>query len=228
VAKVSLKSAVRHIEEAGVVLVFPINNRKAPASLWSCFYPRSKMKWEWDSGGDNRVANLWYLREELSRSNQVVYAKWYQGRATFFSRQIFTALLSLMEPEPALSRQADEVLRLLLEDSPLSTKEVKAAADLRGRELEPIYSRAMKELWSRLLIVGYGEKDDGAFPSLAIGATQVLFEDLWSDAWTLSTENAMHILKEKLGSSPFLRYHFLSNERYNHEKHLRSLSDSKL
>jgi hypothetical protein len=37
----------------------------------------------------------------------------------------------------------------------------------------------MKFLWTRLLIVGVGEVDDGAFPSLAVGATELVFEDLW-------------------------------------------------
>ncbi len=37
----------------------------------------------------------------------------------------------------------------------------------------------MKELWSRLLIMGVGEVDDGAFPSLNMSATRLRFEDLW-------------------------------------------------
>ena len=55
-------------------------------------------------------------------------------------------------------------------------------AGLQGRANEAAYNRALKELWSRLLIVAYGEVDDGAFPSLAVGSTKVLFEDLWRKA----------------------------------------------
>lgn len=40
----------------------------------------------------------------------------------------------------------------------------------------------MKDLFSRLLIVGFGEVEDGAFPSLAVGATELLFSDIWTQA----------------------------------------------
>jgi hypothetical protein len=200
-----LQQAISYINEAGVLLVYPINNQKDPASLWSKFYPRSEMRWEWDSGGDNRVANLWYLREELSRSREVVYSKWFQGRATFFSRQVFAALLRLRAFDPILSRQAEEILQILNEDSPLSTKEIKAATDLRGRSLESAYTKAMKELWLQMLIVGYGEKDDGAFPSLAVGATKTLFEDLWQMAEGWSEEKAHSIVTTAFNGSPRLQ-----------------------
>ena len=87
------KTAVSKINARGALLVFPINNKKEPASLWSEFYPKSKMRWEWDSDGDDRVGDLWALMKKLSDSREVVYSKWYQGRATFFSRKLFTALL---------------------------------------------------------------------------------------------------------------------------------------
>jgi len=34
---------------------FPLNNRKEPLSLWSAFYPRTPMRWEWMTTGDDRV-----------------------------------------------------------------------------------------------------------------------------------------------------------------------------
>lgn len=203
-SKTKLNRAISFIQESGILLVYPINNRKDPDSLWSKFYPRSKMKWEWDDDGDNRVASLWILRTELSLCKQVVYTKWFQGRATFFSRELFTALLRILALEPILSRQAEEILQFLVEDSPLSTKEIKMAADLRGRSLEPVYNKAMKELWSQMLIVGYGEKDDGAFPSLAVGATSALFEELWKEAEVMTLENATRFVDEKFASSPSL------------------------
>jgi hypothetical protein len=50
------------------------------------------------------------------------------------------------------------------------------------------YNKSTKVLWERLLIVGFGEVDDGAFPSLAVGSTENLFEDLWEDARKLKRE----------------------------------------
>lgn len=170
--------SVKVIDKHGALLVFPIQNRPEPKSLWSELYPKTQMRWEWDSSGDHKVADLWHLREELSRSKKVVYTKWYKGRATFFSREVFSTLYANLANELTLSRESKKVLEILLAESPLSTKELKKQCKLEGRFEEKTYNRALKDLWERLLIVGFGEVDDGAFPSLAVGATQVLFEEL--------------------------------------------------
>ena len=70
------KSAVVKINKNGILLVFPVNNQKQPISLWSEFFPRSKMRWEWDELGDNRVGQLWSLMKKLSDCGEVVYSKW--------------------------------------------------------------------------------------------------------------------------------------------------------
>ncbi len=204
------KAAVGAIDKHGALLVYPINNRREPSSLWSAFYPRTPMRWEWDDDGDSRVADLWHLRAELSRSRKVVYAKWYQGRATFFSREVFAQLLSALGSTTAsrgLSGEPRSILELLDQDSPLSTKQIKAATDLRGKALGGVYDRALKRLWQKLLVVGFGEIDDGAFPSLAIGATRVIFEELWAEAQELDEGAAMEALEAKLGAdSPFFKH----------------------
>jgi hypothetical protein len=202
-SSVHAKKALSAIDKQGVLLVFPITNRKEPASLWSTLWPRSEMKWEWDQEGDQRVAQLWHLREELSRSQRVVYAKWYQGRATFFSRKVFTLFMAqlrtaMSETEIGLSDQAKNMLNVLKMDSPLSTKQLKVLTGLRGRDYEAEYQRSLKELWSKLLIVGFGEINDGAFPSLAIGATQNLFEDLWNQSSNYTSQEADEELKKIL------------------------------
>lgn len=178
--------AIDAIKKHGMLLVYPIDNKKEPKSLWSVAYPRSTMRWEWDQGGDDRVANLWHLREELSRSKKVVYTKWFRGRATFFSRPVFQALLALSLKEEnlldSLSSPARDLLQALEEESPLSTKQLKRITGLVGRDVESTYQRALKELWNRFLIVGFGEVEEGAFPSLAIGSTRLLFEDIYEEA----------------------------------------------
>ena len=204
-----LKTAIAKINKNGVLLVFPITNKKEPNSLWSEFYPRTKMRWEWDESGDNRVADMWRLMKRLSSCREVVYSKWYQGRATFFSREFFSALLCLMNGEhnTPLSRPAQTILETLEMDSPLSTKQIKAATDLQGRYNEPVYGKAMKELFSRLLIVGFGEVEDGAFPSLAVGATQVLYEDLFLQAQEMPIQDATKIVNQSMpAGSAFLKF----------------------
>lgn len=173
------------IAERGALLVYPLNNKKFPPSLWSELFPRSKMKWEWDQGGDDRVARMWRTREELSRSGQVVYSKWYRGRATFFDKDDFVHLLRVLhasEAERSLRGEAERIYEVLSESSPLSTKELKRATELVGKPFEGLFQKAVKQLFERGLIVGWGEVDDGAFPSLAYGATKLLFEDLWASA----------------------------------------------
>jgi hypothetical protein len=207
----TLKDAVRAIDKRGALLVYPLDNRKEPSSLWSEFYPRSQMRWEWDSGGDNRVAELWHLREELSRSGKVVYAKWFRGRATFLSRDLVPHLLATLAPgeaeELGLVDEAREMLEALEMDSPLSTKALKERVDLKGKFYESTYTKATKQLWERLLIVGYGEVDDGAFPSLAMGATRLLFEDLWHESRSLDRCASADKVRAALGEeSPFYRF----------------------
>lgn len=198
------KKAIQAINRRGILLVYPLANRPEPRSIWSELFPRSKMRWEWDVDGDNRVAELWSLREELSRSRQVVYSKWYQGRATLFSQPVFVHMLAYLRAEAVsanLSHESANILELLQSDSPLSTKQLKAAAELEGRLLEPTYNRAMKPLWQHLLISAFGEFEDSSFPSLGIGATQLLFEELWNESLSLQPAAAETFLRRELGET---------------------------
>lgn len=206
------KAAITKIENNGVLLVFPINNKPEPRSLWSEFYPKKKMNWEWDESGDNRVFDMWSLMKRLSESGDVVYSKWYQGRATFFSKELFTALIKLsltdFEDPGTLSRPAREILDVLEQDSPLSTKKLKQICELQGKDNARIYDKAMKELFTRYLIVGYGEVDDGAFPSLAIAATKTIFEDLFRKAQSMSEKKAQEILNNYMPEAGLFRKYF--------------------
>jgi hypothetical protein len=193
-----LQKALSLIEKHGALLVFPINNRELPNSLWAEFYPRTPMVWDWNEDGDYKVAGLWQLMKQLSDCREVVYSKWYQGRATFFSRDLFAALLCLAGtariPRHELSETARVLFEVLENNSPLSTKELKALTDLQGKHNEGAYSRGMKELFTRFLIVGFGEVEDGAFPSLAVGATELLFEDLWREGAEMSQKKARSVI----------------------------------
>ncbi len=144
----SLDRAVAAIERRGILLVYPLANRPEPKSLWSELHPRSEMRWSWDAGADGRVARLWRLREELARSEEVVYAKWFRGRATFFSRSVFRGMLASLAREAdlraGLSRQASSLLELLEDNSPQSTKQLRANADLQGRANESAYTRGLE------------------------------------------------------------------------------------
>lgn len=197
--------AVNAIEKRGVLLVYPITNRRDPPSLWFELHPKSEMRWAWDSGADDRVVKLWHLREELARSREVVYSKWFRNRACFFRKDLFAAMLGKMLGRGDLSEDARTILDLLEEDSPLSTKELRKRAGLQGKMLERAWTKALQELFVRCLIVGTGEVNDGSFPSLAVGATRWIFEDLWIAARESQTDDAL--LEEFLPpSSAFGKY----------------------
>lgn len=198
------------IKEKGCLLVYPLDNRKHPESLWSVLYPRSPMRWEWDTGGDNRVGELWVLREELSQSREVVYAKWFRHRATFFSKETFTWVLAYLGTSAGkvpLTRESQEALDLLLMDSPQSTPLLKENLGLRGRFFEAQYNRTLKPLWNYLFLVGYGEVPDSSFPSLNIGATATLFEDLWRASQKIPESEAEKRLLGVLGKDNLFYQH---------------------
>jgi hypothetical protein len=192
--------ALKAINSHGALLVFPIKNTREPPSLWYELHPRTKMRWEWDQDGDTRVHDLWHLREGLSRSGQVVYGKFYKGRATFYSKKVFTLILAILETDKnkshLVSPYAKRILEILNENSPLPTKKLKKYCELQGRDFESDYNRALKELWQKHLIVGWGEAPEGAFPSLNIGSTQLLFEELWNQAKVLEARMALLTLRK--------------------------------
>ncbi|MDG0816102.1 AlkZ-related protein [Bdellovibrio svalbardensis] len=194
------KKALAAIEKHGILLVYPIQNQKDPASLWYNLFPRTPMRWEWDAGGDHKVSDLWLLKEELSRSNLVVYTKWYQNRATFFSKEVFVNMIAYLRSDSPLSNESTTILEALEMDSPLSTKQIKEAAELQGKFMEAAYNRAMKALWQRLLVVAWGEVEDSSFPSLAVGATKNIYEDLWNEAARISPKQAEAFLNSKFTS----------------------------
>lgn len=204
-------TAVARISGNGVLLVFPINNRELPPSLWSEFFPNTRMVWDWNEDADGRVSSMWGLMKRLSECREVVYSKWYQGRATFFSRELFAAMLSLRRrsnPRRSLSPTAKALLEVLENNSPLSTRTLKELTGLQGRLHEAEYSRAMKDLFTRLLIVGFGEVDDGAFPSLAVGATELLFDDLCREAEDMPIRRAQSKIDRFMPQMSHFRRYF--------------------
>lgn len=209
---IKIKTAVKKINESGALLMFPHNNRPTPKSVWSAFYPRTPLRWEWDENGDDRVSQMWHLMKELSSCRDVVYSKWQGGRATFFSRELFTAMLSVFMKsgghQVKLSREAKDLLSELESDSPLSTRDLKKMTNLQGKLHEGLYGKAMKELFSRLLIVGFGEVEDGAFPSLAVGATRHIYEELWLEATNLDIDQARATVDRWLPEGAEFRKYF--------------------
>ncbi|HEX4998898.1 MAG TPA: hypothetical protein VFY29_11770 [Terriglobia bacterium] len=205
-------AAIARINQLGALLVFPADNRPEPRSLWSEFHPRAEMRWEWSGGGDSRVWRMWAMMKRLSSGHDVVYSKWYAGRATFFSQELFTALLAesirdRRDPADGIDPHARQILEILDSNSPLSTRQLKLEAGLAGRENEGLYGRSVKALFTRFLIIAPGEVDEGSFPSLALGSTRLLREDLWAAAERMSATRAQKTIDRFMPpSSRFRRF----------------------
>ena len=210
--KFQIPDAISSIRQYGALLVFPINNREQPHSLWAEFFPKTRMVWDWNEDSDHRVGNMWRMMKRLSDCREVVYSKWYQGRATFFSQELFTAMLAVRRTCLLRRHELSETERILFEvlenNSPLSTKELKQVTNLQGRIHEAAYARGIKELFTRLLIVGFGEVDDGAFSSLAVGSTELLFEELWREGAAMSRPEAQATLDRLMPAGSHFRRHF--------------------
>jgi hypothetical protein len=213
--KLNIVEAVKFINDAGLSLTFPQSNQLDPPSLWFSFYPRTQMRWEWDANGDEKVSKLWIFREELSRSGRVAYTKWFKNKATFLSLETFTHLLNVMNTDleerallGELSKGAFKILNLLNENSPQSTKDIKKKLNLQGRYFESEYNKSMNELWKKLLIVGWGEKNDGAFPSLNIASSKLFFEKAWKEAEKNKRLESHNFLIKKFKNSPSVFNHY--------------------
>jgi hypothetical protein len=187
-----LNRAIRAIERHGALLVFPLNNRPTPLSLWQVLHPDQPMRWEWSDDGDDAVVKMWHLRRELMESGQVYYGKYIRGRATVLSFSVFEATWKLTAPrrQAGLVGEAAELGEILQADSPQSTRQLRQASELVGRENEARFQAAMKRLWSELWIAGVGEVDEGAFPSLSYAWTESVLEESCRRAMQLSEVQA--------------------------------------
>lgn len=202
--------AIDKINARGLLLVYPVKNQSEPASLWSEFYPRTPMNWSWDSDADGRVSRMWSLMKTLSESGKVVYTKWYRGRATFFSQHLFTNLLAVTRPweQSQWPRASSDIYEVLSSDSPISTKILKKHTGLVGKDFAAEFDRSMRFLYQNFLVVTYGEVDDGAFPSAAVGTTELLFESLWEEAKRTDRATALHVLNKYLPAGSATRKFF--------------------
>jgi hypothetical protein len=66
----------------------------------------------------------------------------------------------------------------------------------------------MKDLFTRFLIVGFGEVEDGAFPSLAVGATELLYDDLWREAEEMPIRKAQSTIDRLMPQASHCRRYF--------------------
>jgi hypothetical protein len=52
------KKSIEFINKNGFLLMFPVNNKVDPQSLWSLHYPKIPLRWEWSDDADDRVVKI--------------------------------------------------------------------------------------------------------------------------------------------------------------------------
>lgn len=82
------------IQDKGMLLMFPIKNEKDPDSFWPHVFPRSKFFWDWTKDTDPKIFKIRTIIDELLNNDQIIQAKWYKNRATFFSKETFQHMLA--------------------------------------------------------------------------------------------------------------------------------------
>jgi len=99
------------------------------------------------------------------------------------------------------------LLEALESNAPLSTRTLKELTDLQGTLNEAADTREMKDLFTWFLIDGFGEVNVGAFPSLPVGATESLCDELWREADQVPQRKVQAIVDRFMPqSSPCHRY----------------------
>ncbi|MEO5668509.1 MAG: hypothetical protein ABIR96_10655 [Bdellovibrionota bacterium] len=182
ITKLGLKSALDQVERVGRVAIFPEKNKKKNSivSLWEIFYPRTKMKWEWDEAADNRVVKLWWLKNEIAQTQKVLYGRFFGNRPVLVSKKEALKILVTLEPRRH-SRLASEILSRLEDNSP-QTKRMLGRA-LRDDGWEPTkseFEKALLDLQRDFKIVNLGdsEREKGPMPSTEYATLALIFPDV--------------------------------------------------
>jgi hypothetical protein len=183
-SKATVENAIREVERLGCVAVFPEKSSKKSSivSLWELFYPRSPMKWEWDESADNRVVKLWWLKNEVARTQKVLYGRFFSNRPVFVSPSEAQKILKSLHLRP-LSPLAREILARLEDNSPQTKRML--GRELRGDGWEPTradFERALLDLQKSFQIVSLGdsEREKGPMPSSEYAAFGLIFPNLKS------------------------------------------------
>jgi len=182
IAKLTLQSALDQVEKIGRVAIFPEKkpSKHSIISLWELFYPRTKMKWEWDDSADNRVVKLWWLKNEIAQTQKVLYGRFFGNRPVLVSKSETRRTLKTLEKKP-LTSLAREILSRLEDNSPQTKRML--GRELRAEGWEPTkseFERSLIDLQKNFLIVSLGdsEREKGPMPSSEYAALSLIFPDL--------------------------------------------------
>lgn len=165
----TLQKAAAWIDDLGFALLFEHKGQPVPSLLVRAVTPTPDEKFDWGPEAET----VWTWKDELPRRGLAWYGHFVNGRKSFLSPRLLTALYP-REGTPDdyrsedLSTDARRIADVLLPSGPLSAATIREATGLKGSA----YDRAIKELGRKLVITHAGIEEQGAgWPSSVLDLT---------------------------------------------------------
>ncbi len=146
--------AERFVERVGFASCLTDSRRPGP-SLYIAVCGRRDAVMPRNVQKDEEASLAWVLKDEVVRRGHVYYAKLARGRATFIAPRMipyFNAIWGMRRSEEAgrLSRDAQQILRVLRREWEMATSDLKIDSGLTDRKQ---FTRALDELQAGMLVV---------------------------------------------------------------------------
>lgn len=161
--------AVRFINDAGIVLLFPGDNLPLP-DLWSAIngyerkLPRHHHDWA--------LSKAWDWKDQIPARKEAWYGKIIRGKPAFIASRDLPAVYALSPnygelddyleayADGLMSKEAKDIYEILLREGPLPTSALRKASGLQGGgEAARRFERAIAELQTGLKIAKAGISD---------------------------------------------------------------------
>jgi hypothetical protein len=156
------RTALQFVEDVGFCLVFTNRTQQLPC-LWVAVCGRRDPVFPQHSHHDPELMLTWHLKDLLPARRRVYYGKLILGKPSMVSLAHFPDFYALHGPAHdeqylydyeagRLSRAAKQIMDVLVEDHPLTTKELKRRTHLEASRSRPLFDQAIAELQRKLYI----------------------------------------------------------------------------
>lgn len=175
--------AERFVEQVGFASCMTDSRRPGP-SLYVAVCGRRDAVMPRNVQKDEEASAAWLLKDEVVRRGQVYYAKLARGKATFIAPRLipfFNAIWGVRrkEEKTRLSRDAQEILKVLRKEWEMATSDLKQDSGVTDRKA---FTRALDELQAAMLVVPEG----------------VYYEPKFTYVWTLGISRFPDALTERV------------------------------
>jgi hypothetical protein len=158
----SERTALQFVDDVGFCLVFTNCTQQLPC-LWVAVCGRRDPIFPQHSHHDPELMLTWHLKDLLPARRRVYYGKLLLGKPSMVSLAYFPDFYALHGPAHdeqylydyeagRLSRAAKQIMEVLVEGRPQTTKELKHRTRLHTSRSRPLFDQAIAELQRKLYI----------------------------------------------------------------------------